>query len=253
MYLKKRKKHGIYYVTALTVAAAAAIIVSAIIFAYIIAQAPAREIASSYSAGSHFDTQGADSSAPAEQLPILVNGTNPIPDGYAVSLTELGDGNAVSSDIYSDLCHMLDAARQQGIALKVNSSYRTAQDQSDIMDDKINAFVGKGYSHSEAVKLAQRQVAPVGYSEHQTGLAVDLTTEDYRTLPAQTAWTWLSEHCSEYGFIIRYPKDKESITGISYEPWHVRHVGRDTAMRIERLGICLEEYIELRTAATSAQ
>ena len=90
-------------------------------------------------------------------------------------------------------------------------------------------------------------MAPPGTSEHQTGLAVDIMATDYPVLDEKQAQTeeqqWLMEHCWEYGFILRYPTDKSSVTGIGYEPWHYRYVGQETAASIYERGLCLEEYI----------
>ncbi len=89
-----------------------------------------------------------------------------------------------------------------------------------------------------------------GASEHQAGLSVDIVTLRHQVLNDAFADTkagkWLAEHAHEYGFILRYPKDKEEITGINYEPWHFRYVGKEAAEQIYELGCCLEEYVMLQ-------
>jgi D-alanyl-D-alanine carboxypeptidase len=87
-----------------------------------------------------------------------------------------------------------------------------------------------------------------GTSEHQLGLAVDFVDTRYWTLDEKQAelpaQKWLMEHCWEYGFILRYPSEKSEITGIIYEPWHYRYVGREIALEIRDAGLTLEEYLE---------
>ncbi len=125
--------------------------------------------------------------------------------------------------------------------LVVNSAYRNVADQQRVYDNSA-AKNGEEY--------AKQYVATPGYSEHHTGMAVDLTF--YRASEGVTVPVaqhpnggWLKEHCAEYGFIIRYPDDKAHITGISYEPWHFRFVGKPHAAVIMKTGLCLEEYIGL--------
>ena len=101
---------------------------------------------------------------------------------------------------------------------------------------------------------AGRWVAVPGTSEHQTGLAVDLVSASYQVLNRKQEQTkeqkWLMEHCWEYGFILRFPSDKSDVTGIGYEPWHYRYVGKETALAMRDSGLCLEEYL---TALESTQ
>ena len=90
-------------------------------------------------------------------------------------------------------------------------------------------------------------MAVPGTSEHQTGLAVDLDSASYQVLNRKQEQTkeqkWLMEHCWEYGFILRFPSDKSDVTGIGYEPWHYRYVGKETALAMRDSGLCLEEYL----------
>lgn len=92
--------------------------------------------------------------------------------------------------------------------------------------------------------MAEQWVAIPGTSEHQIGLAVDISVEDGSGQAASDVWQWLRENSYKYGFILRYPEDKTDITGISYEPWHYRYVGKETAEEIYRQGVCLEEYLK---------
>ena len=106
----------------------------------------------------------------------------------------------------------------------------------------------EGLSREEATAQAGTVVAVPGTSEHQTGLAVDLVDKSYQHLDDAQASTdvqqWLMENSWKYGFILRYPAEKSDVTGIIYEPWHYRYVGKPAAREMRELGLCLEEYIE---------
>lgn len=187
-------------------------------------------------------SRAGDAEADDWQL-LLVNQWNSLPDGYAPELTELWNGESVDSRIYPDLQEMFDDARAVGLNPYVNSGYRTAQVQQSLMDEEINDYMVQGYSEAEARRLAEQWVAVPGTSEHQLGLAVDISMEDTATQTTSDMWQWLMKNSYKYGFILRYPEDKTDITGISYEPWHYRYVGREAAEEIYRSGLCLEEYL----------
>ena len=99
------------------------------------------------------------------------------------------------------------------------------------------------------MELTYQQVMPAGHSEHETGLALDITARGNDKLDesqaAEKEIQWLHENCWKYGFILRYPKDKEAVTGISYEPWHFRYVGREAAEYLYENRLTLEEFWEL--------
>lgn len=174
---------------------------------------------------------------------LLVNRWNPIPEGYAPELTELWNGESVDSRIYSDLQEMFDDARAEGLEPYVNAGYRTNEVQQSLMDQEVENYISQGYSEAEARKMAEQWVAVPGTSEHQMGLAVDISMNDNGSQGPADVWQWLMENSYKYGFILRYPEDKAEITGIAYEPWHYRYVGKETAEEIYRRGICLEEYL----------
>ena len=173
---------------------------------------------------------------------ILVNADHPLPEGYTVTLKALRNGHYVDERIYPELQQMFDDARAQGIYPFINESYRTAERQQQIMDSYIARYENQGMSHDAAVAKALTVVAVPGTSEHQMGLALDIIAE-YDSDSSAT-WTWLKNNSWRYGFILRYPADKEAITGISFEPWHFRYVGVPTAQEITEKGLCLEEYLE---------
>lgn len=174
----------------------------------------------------------------------LVNNSYGVPEDWSVSLTELRDDQRVDSRMYPALQQMFDDCRAEGLYPLVWSSYRTEADQKRIMDEKISGYEAQGMTHNAAKAEAEKWVASPGYSEHQLGLSVDINSEDENLCSSWDVYAWLKEHCAEYGFILRYPEDKTDITGIDYEPWHFRYVGKEAAQEIMERGMCLEEYIE---------
>lgn len=133
----------------------------------------------------------------------------------------------------------------------VVSGYRTVETSKRLYENKVQALRNAGYSEENAKTEAARWVAPPGTSEHHTGLAMDVVSSDYFNYYADLEhefenfdeFSWLYEHCADYGFILRFPKDKQDITGITYEPWHYRYVGIENAKKIMDEKICLEEYL----------
>ncbi|MDO4344097.1 MAG: M15 family metallopeptidase [Eubacteriales bacterium] len=174
---------------------------------------------------------------------ILVNRWNPIPEGYEVELTQLDHGQAVDNRIYPYLQEMFDAARSEGIYPTISSSYRSYETQQAEMEEKIGEYLAQGYSREEAADMAEEWVALPGTSEHELGMAVDITTADWTVQDAQTVWQWFLDNSYRFGFINRYPEEKADITGIAHEAWHYRYVGYEAAKEIYEKGICLEEYL----------
>ena len=180
---------------------------------------------------------------------LLVNRWNPMPENYEVELKLLSQGLYVDARIYDDLRAMLAACRKDGLSPLVCSGYRSVETQTRLHNNKITRLLAEGYSQSAAKEETRRWVAVPGTSEHHTGMAVDIVAVSYQKLTEQQEKTaeqkWLMEHCWEYGFILRYPTEKSEVTGIGYEPWHYRYVGREAAMAMRDSGLCLEEYIRL--------
>ncbi|MBQ5324052.1 MAG: M15 family metallopeptidase [Oscillospiraceae bacterium] len=174
---------------------------------------------------------------------IVVNAWNELPEDYSVELTELSNGQKVDSRIYPYLQEMFDAAREEGVYPVVREGYRTAEEQQEILEDRIQTYINQGYSRSRAERTAKEWVALPGTSEHQLGIAVDINA-DKSMCSNEEVYAWLAENAYKYGFILRYPLGKQEITGTSYEPWHYRYVGEEAALEIYEQGICLEEYFE---------
>ncbi len=182
---------------------------------------------------------------------LLVNKQHPVPDNYEAELGNINTMKGVmqcDARIIDDLLSMLQAAKEDGVSLWICSPYRDYAYQEMLFDRKINKYMGMGYSYMEAYMLASQVVTVPGASEHQLGLALDIVCNTYTALDAgfgdTEAGKWLYEHSREYGFILRYPKGKEYITGIDFEPWHFRYVGVEAATVIMDEGITLEEFVE---------
>lgn len=185
----------------------------------------------------------------ADPMLVLVNRTHIISGEYSGELVELDCGKSIDSRIYPDLQAMFDEMRNEGIYPTVNEGFRTKEDQEQMMTDQINAYLDEGYSRKKAEKLAEKIVAPVGSSEHELGIAVDIIADKAKS-DNETVYNWLAKNAYKYGFILRYPLNKTEITGIDYEPWHYRYVGKKAAAEIYEQGICLEEYLENNTKGT---
>ena len=189
--------------------------------------------------------------APADWKLTLVSPEHPLPEDYAVTLTRLKNGQAVDERCYPALQEMMDACRAEGLEPLICSSYRTWEKQTRLFENKVARFAGGGLSPEAARAEAARVVAVPGTSEHQLGLAVDIVDSAYQLLDDAQADTpvqqWLMAHASEYGFVLRYPRDKEDVTGIVWEPWHYRYVGKEAAEEMTAQQLCLEEYLDARS------
>lgn len=185
---------------------------------------------------------------------MLVNASSPLPADYAPPvIAEVSDSRCpVDSRIQPYLEAFLQGCRDAGLPVYLSSGYRSYDEQSYLFQRKLS----QGYSYEGASTI----VAPPGTSEHQTGLACDITdryreSKSWEELEPTETFQWLNEHCAEYGFVLRYPKDKsglaydgsalQTVTGIIYEPWHFRYVGVEAATYIMSHGLALEEFIAL--------
>lgn len=179
---------------------------------------------------------------------ILVNKQHPIPEDYTFELGTIAASMKCDARIIPELFAMLKAARADGINLIVCSPYRDISRQTTLFNRKIQLHMGRGETYMDAYKKASQIVTVPGASEHQIGLALDIICDSYTILDEgfgeTQAGKWLQQHSKEYGFILRYPEGKEYITGIDYEPWHFRYVGKDAATIIMDNGLTLEEFVE---------
>lgn len=188
----------------------------------------------------------------------LVNAANPLPDDFEPETSNIAGYEHRPFDMRAAdwLEKMLHDAEQDGCKLYLVSGYRSIGRQRALFQIKTEELMQQGLSAQQAEEEAARWVARPGTSEHNLGLAADIVsadwytthndlTEDFEQTPA---FAWLKANCAEYGFILRYPKEKEAVTGISYEPWHYRYVGQEAAKQIMLTGITLEEYLQANPA-----
>ena len=188
---------------------------------------------------------------PSGQHLPLVNPWNPLPEGYTVELVPISETHQIAKIAYQDYLDMMADCEAAGHFPAVCSSYRTQEYQEKLYRNRIDRYLYEGYPEDEATVLAGRSVAVPGTSEHQLGLALDLVDnrnwhldESQSRMPTQI---WLMENSWRYGWILRYPSEKSHITGIIYEPWHYRYVGKAVAKQMHELGLCLEEYLDMLT------
>ncbi|WP_101910731.1 M15 family metallopeptidase [Marasmitruncus massiliensis] len=210
-----------------------------------------------FSAGGESQTSGQSETEEASKTPvqteeewqlILVNSDHAIDQSFKPELSEVQNGYLMDKRVVGNAQRMIQDAREQGVELLVCSGYRSYESQQQHFDSSVQSLKNSGYTEAAAIASTQQLIARPGTSEHQTGLALDIVTPSYQGLDDGYAETdaakWLLKHAAEYGFILRYPKDKEEITKISFEPWHYRYVGKQAATEIMEEGICLEEYFE---------
>ena len=187
----------------------------------------------------------------ADPLMILVNHTNKMPENYTFETAECGSKTAVNKTLQTEAADaflaMQAAAAKDGVTIWMQSGYRSVDYQKNLYDKKTQYFRNKGLSEAEAKKQAANIVNPPGYSEHNCGLAADLNSPEHTDLTEgfenTEAFRWLSAHAVEYGFILRYPKNAEAVTEITYEPWHWRYVGPENAALIQQSGLCFEDAV----------
>lgn len=178
----------------------------------------------------------------------LVNPTTFMEEDYKPKVAEIENNLYFDARAVSHLQEMLSDGRKEGLDFWVCSAYRTREKQEALFENKVYRVMNEeGLGYAAAVEKAGTEVAYPGTSEHELGLAVDIVAKDYQVLDKKQENTeeakWLRENCWRYGFILRYPTDKTEETGIIYEPWHYRYVGKKAAKEIMEQGLCLEEYL----------
>ncbi|MFB0843946.1 M15 family metallopeptidase [Paenibacillus oleatilyticus] len=181
---------------------------------------------------------------------VLVNKTNKLPDSYKpqdlvdpnvpFTFKEKLEKRKMRKEAAAALEKLFEAAKKDNLPLAGVSAYRSHETQKTV----YNRYVQK-----DGEAAANKYSAKPGHSEHETGLAIDVAGSSGKCAAedcfgATKEAKWLAEHAADYGFIIRYPEGKESITGYQYEPWHLRYVGVDTAKAIVKQGVTLEEYVK---------
>jgi len=179
----------------------------------------------------------------------LVNTINPLPKDFSPDITAVANSQYFDSRAVDALGEFIAGAKAEGLTVYITSAYRNYNTQEYLFNRKVSQYVASEGSEEAAIEKAKTIVAYPGTSEHQLGLACDIVDKYYQYMNESIADTalsqWLVAHCTEYGFILRYPKDKTDITGVMYEPWHFRYVGKDAAVYITNNGLTLEEFVAL--------
>ena len=179
-------------------------------------------------------------------MSILVNPASPLPDDFSVSAEDFAGGK-VNKRIL-DICkEMFADAKADGVRFKLVDAYRSYDLQKELFEEKVQSYLDKGLSREDAEEEAATITARPNTSEHQTGLALDIVTPSYtkrdKGFAKTDAFKWLAANAQDYGFTLRYKKDKQDITGVIYEPWHWRFVGVEAARAMKKSGEVLEEYL----------
>ena len=185
---------------------------------------------------------------------LLVNGKNPLPEDYDYegNLTTIpqkyikGSLTQIDKNIWPYLQAMLDAARSENIDIGVWSPYRSYATQKMLFEKQVTKQKNNGVPADQAEDQAATIVARPGTSEHNTGLALDINCANH-SFEKTAAYKWLKENAENYGFIMRYSADKQDKTGVIHESWHWRFVGINVAKEMNRLQMCLEEYVEYKS------
>lgn len=174
----------------------------------------------------------------------LANYENILPDDFEVEVEEIADDRLFDARAIDDLKKMINAMGKDGISnVWVQSAYRSVERQKELYDNSVQKYLKQGKTQDEAERLTEEYINKPGSSDHNLGLAVDFNYVDNK-FEDLDGFKWLQKNAEDYGFILRYPKDKEDITKIAYESWHWRYVGKEHAKKMNELNMCLEEYIE---------
>lgn len=174
----------------------------------------------------------------------LANYDNILPEDFEVELADIDSTRQFDARAIKYLKDMINDMKKDGhTSIWVQSSYRSVARQKELYENSINKYLKQGKTQEEAEKLTDEYINKPGSSDHNLGLAVDFNYVD-NTFADTDEYKWLLENAENYGFILRYPKDKEDITKIAYESWHWRYVGEEHAKKMNELNMCLEEYVE---------
>ena len=176
---------------------------------------------------------------------IIVSLTREIPEGYKPEVVEVvNSGHDLDKRVAPYYEKMYYAAKKEGIILTPFSGNRSYERQRINYNNLTETYMARyGIDRKAAQKKAATVILPPGTSEHNIGLAMDICNT-YDSFANSKEYAWLTKNAYKYGFILRYPKGKEDVTGIVYEPWHWRFVGIEYAKKIRDSGLCLEEYLD---------
>lgn len=174
----------------------------------------------------------------------LANYENIIPENFEIELANIDEERQFDARAIQYLNQMMEDMRNDGITnIWIQSAYRSVKKQKELYNNSINKYLKQGKTQEEAEKLTLEYINKPGASDHNLGLAVDFNYVD-ESFEDLKGFEWLQQNAEKYGFVLRYPKDKEKITKIKYEPWHWRFVGQEHAKKMNELNMCLEEYVD---------
>lgn len=254
---KKQQQQRIILVAALLVALALLVFCAVMIIRAVAAPkaASSSQPESSQSASTPAAANRPTAADPSVWNLLLFNNNNKMPDDFPAGLESQqllvpvdNVGHLFDSRAADKLQELITACNAvEGQSLAVVSGYRGPDTQNQRYNDLVNGFKAEGKSDEEADQLARQIDPPFGYSDHQTALAVDFITNEVTEASDAFAGTaeagWLRVNAAQYGYILRYPEDKEAITGVLHKPYQYRYVGVDEAKAITAAAICLEEYL----------
>lgn len=180
----------------------------------------------------------------------LINADNPLPKDFTVGLDPVQGEFMLDERCAGYARRMIEDAEKDGVKLTVVSAYRSVRKQQENLESYIQRLMNEGHTSTEARRLAEKEIMLPYTSEHNAGLALDILTPDWWETHDDVTddfenteqFVWLSENAHKYGFIMRYPKEYENVTGIIYEPWHYRFVGVYYAGKIRESGLPLEYF-----------
>ena len=174
----------------------------------------------------------------------LANYDNLLPEDFEVELANSKDPKQFDARAVKYLKDMINAMKKDGnTKIWCQSTFRSVKRQKELYDASVQKYLKQGKTQEEADKLTLEYINKPGGSDHNLGLAVDFNYVD-NSFAKTSEYKWLLKNAENYGFILRYPEDKEDKTKIAYESWHWRYVGEENAKRMNELNMCLEEYVE---------
>lgn len=186
---------------------------------------------------------------------VLVNRENQLAEEIVMELYLTESGYQIDSRIQEPYLQLMEAGKAAGMDFTMISGYRSIEQQQTNYDVNYQNYLASGLSEEEARTKTEEYIALPNASEHITGLAVDITSTAlanqegnsglFPDLENYPEGLWLKENAPKFGFVLRYPKEKEAITGINFEPWHFRYVGIENAMYMTEKNLTLEEYIAI--------
>lgn len=175
---------------------------------------------------------------------VLANYENLLPEDFYVEVSNIDKTRQFDSRAIGDLNNMMNDMKKSGITnIWIQSAYRSVERQKELYDNSVQKYLKQGKTKEEAERLTDEYINKPGSSDHNLGLAVDFNYVDNKFEKLE-GFKWLKRNAENYGFVLRYPKDKEDVTQIAYESWHWRYVGAEHAKKMNELNMCLEEYVK---------